>query len=141
MFKRILSSLCFFYAFMPMAHAVDLLDEAIEPSKQNNQVLDLWNNRNAVGNAVFRQSIGLDGTVQQPLYVRVIKFILRATLVLGVTMWLLIGVKYIFAQWDEKEEQKLMWYIRNIVYGILIALAALAIVELILSITKSSVTI
>ena len=141
MFKRILSALCFFYAFVPMAHAVDLLDEAIEPSKQNNQVLDLWNNRNAVWNAVFRQSIGLDGTVQQPLYVRVIKFILRATLVLGVTMWLLIGVKYIFAQGDEKEEQKLMWYIRNIVYGILIALAALAIVELILSITKSSVTI
>ncbi len=128
-------------AIVPMTYAVDLLDEAVEPSKQNNQILDIWNNRNAVGNTVFKQSTGLDGNVQQPLYVRVIKFILRATLVLGVTMWLLVGVRYIFAQGDEKEEQKLMWYIWNILYGILLALAALAIVELILSITRSSVNL
>lgn len=142
MLKWLLSLVCVFYTIAPMAFAVDLLDQAIEPSKQNNQVLDLGNNRNAVGNSVFRASYDpITGERQEPMIARITKTILRATLVLWVTMWLLIWVRYIFAQWDEATEKKLMWYIRNIVYGILIALAALAIVELILSITKSTVTI
>ena len=127
--------------FVPMTHASDLLDKAIEPSKQNNQVIDLWNNRNAVGNTIFESSYNIvTGKREDPLVAKITKTILRFTIMIGVTMGLFIWVRYIFAQWNEWDQKKLLGYLWNIIYGILIALASLAIVELILSITRSSIT-
>lgn len=137
--KVILSFLCVFYSILPAVYADDLLEQSFEPSKQNNQVVDLGNNQTAVWNAIFKQALWLDG-IQQPLYVRIIKVILRWTLILGVTMGMIIGIRYIFVQWDEAAQKKLQWYLWNIIYWILIALASLTIVELIQSLTRSSVT-
>ncbi len=39
--KFLLGMLCARYALIPAVHAVDLLESAFEPSKQNNQVVDL----------------------------------------------------------------------------------------------------
>lgn len=118
----------------------ELLDCAIQPSKDNGQILDIWNNKTSVWNTFFKRAVGLDGTVQQPLYIRVIKVILRLTLILWVTMGILIGIRYVFAQGDEGAQKKLLGYIANIVYWILLALSALVIVEIIQSITRSSIT-
>ncbi len=138
--KLIIGLMCIFYSVLPIVHASDLLDSAIEPSKDNGQVIDLGNNRDAVWNTFFKRAIGLGWTVQQPLYVRIIKTILRLTLILWVTVGIALGVKYIFDQWDEWKQKKTIGYIVNIVYWILIALSALVIVELIQSVTRSSIT-
>lgn len=126
---------------MPATYGIDILERVFTPSKQNNQIIDIWNTKDAVWNTVFKQSIDvLSGDVQQPLYVRMIKIILRATLIIWVTMGIVIGIKYIFSQWNESEQKKILWYLWNIIYWILIALWSLVIVELILSITRTSVT-
>ncbi len=79
----------------------DLLETAVQESKGYNQMIDVGNNKNAVGNTIFRSSIALvDGklTTVQPLYIRVIKFILRMTLVVGVSMGIILGIKYMLSQ-------------------------------------------
>lgn len=144
--KVIITALLSFFAsffvltqWMSVASA-DLLDDAVEPSKEQGQMIDIGNNATAVGNFFFKSMITADG-LEQPLYIRIVKTILRATLVIAVTMGLLIGVRYILAQDDEKQQKTLQWYLVNIAIGILIALSALAIVELILSLTRSTLSI
>ena len=129
--------------FVPYISSADLLEQVVQESKNNSQLIDIGNNKQSVGNAVFKPTVGLVNgklVVIQPLYIRVIKFILRATLILGVTMWILVGVRYVYVQWDEGEEKKLIQYLWNIVIGIVLALSALVIVEIVQSITKSSIT-
>ncbi len=126
---------------MPATYGIDILEKVFTPSKQNNQIIDIGNTKDAVWNSVFKQSIDiLSWDVQQPLYVRMIKIILRATLIIWISMWIIIGIKYIFSQWNESEQKKILWYLWNIIYWILIALWSLVIVELILSVTRTSVT-
>lgn len=142
--KTILSCLLICFTCMPIAFtavtSADLLEQVIEPSKQNNQIIDMGNNKNSVGNAVFKQSVDIiTGKVKQPLYIRIIKVILRAILIVGVSMGIVIGIKYVYSQWDEGAQKKLQGYLWNIVYWILIALGSLTIVEIIQSITNSSV--
>lgn len=139
--KFILSVLCLRYAVIPATYGMDILEKTFTPSKQNNQIIDLWNNKDSVWNSFFKQSVDLlTGDVQQPLYIRLIKSILRGTIIIGVTMGLIIGIRYIYSQWNEAEQKKQQWYLWNIIYGILIALWSLVIVELVLSITKTSIT-
>lgn len=104
-------------------------------------MIDIGNNKNAVGNTIFRSSIALvDGKLVtvQPLYIRVIKFILRATLIVGVSMGIILGIRYILAQGDAAAEKKIIGYIWNIAFGVLLALSALVIVNLAQSISKST---
>lgn len=139
--KALLTFLLFWYSIIPTASAIDILENIYTPSKQNNQVVDMGNNKTAVWNAIFRQSINVVwGGVQESLLVRVTKTILRSTLIVWVSMWIIIGIRYILSQWDEWQQKKLQWYLWNIIYGILIAFSALVIVELVLSITRNSIT-
>jgi len=130
---------------LPQIHlvsAADLLEEAVQESKSYNQVIDIGNNKNAVGNSIFKPSLSLVNgqlVTVQPLYIRVIKFILRATLVIGISMGIILGIRYILAQGDAAEEKKIIGYLWNIAFGILIALAAIVIVELAQSITRSTI--
>jgi len=128
---------------LPYVHASDLLDEVFQEPKSNNQVIDIGNNKQAVGNAIFRPTVAIVNwqlVTVQPLYIRVTKFILRATLILGVTMGIVVWVRYVYAQWDEKVEKEMVQYLWNIVIGIIIAFSALVIVELAQSVTRSSIT-
>ncbi len=137
-----LASLFFF--FSTSVFAVDILENIFTPSKQNRQIVDLWNDPNAVWNTLFRWGTTVvDGRIVavQPIYVRVIKSVLRLTLAIWVSMWILIWIKYIYTQWNETEQKKLQWYLWNIIYWILIALWSLVIVEIILSITRSSIAL
>lgn len=131
-------------SFAPLLSGItraDLLETAVQESKGYNQMIDIGNNKNAVWNTVFRSSIALVNgklVTVQPLYIRVIKFILRATLVIGVSMGIILGIRYILAQGDSASEKKIVWYIWNIAFGVIIALSALVIVNLAQSITKST---
>ncbi len=77
-------------------------------------------------------------TTQAPLIVRIAKWLLRITIVLSITMVIYNGVLYIVesAKWGEvKNATKNIWLI---VAGILIALLSLGIINLISSITIST---
>ena len=86
---------------------LDFLEQSFEQSKQYDTVVDIGNNKNAVGNEIVRggTTINLGGgpilQQQDPLLVRVIKWLLRIMAILGVTMGILVGIQYILAQGDE----------------------------------------
>ena len=61
--------------------------------------------------------------------------------ILGVSMGIFIGIKYILAQGDEKEEKAARDNLIKIVVGIVLALSAIAIVNLVQSITRSSINL
>ena len=140
--KYLLVLLASVYTIFPSVFAVDLLENTFDPTKQNQQIIDLWNNKTAVWNEVFFSSRWLfGGDSQQPLLARILKSIMRITIILWVSMGIIIWIKYIYSQGNESEQEKLQWYLWNIIYWILIALWALVIIELVLSITRSSVTL
>lgn len=80
----------------------------------------------------------LDGEKQAPLIVRITKFLLRITVVLSITMVLYNGILWVIesAKWGDVKDAK-----DNIIYvvgGILLALSSVALINLISSITLSS---
>jgi len=206
------------YSFSNRIYAEDLLEKAFEPAMSNETVVNLWAGKNAVGNEVLRQWVGvqedlwfgcfvngqkIDGTelkteiceskynwtfvplgwsrqglevyvdechlpawgtqviqdvekkpfcqdvlwgsrkvplitTEAPLIVRIAKFLLRITMVLAVTMVIYNGIMWIIesSRWAEIKDAKKN--ITLIVVGILIALMSLWIINLISSLTVSS---
>ncbi|HMT00733.1 MAG TPA: hypothetical protein PKD96_00270 [Candidatus Absconditabacterales bacterium] len=157
--------------------AADLLERAFRQSKQYDQVINLGNNKNAVGNELFQagtniggvnQNLGqgcfVNGTLvegystqedcaaiggdmnisvlnistQDPLYVRITKFILRLTIILAITMVLFNGVKYVASAGNDGKAGEARKALINIGIGILIAMFSLAIVYFISSITSGT---
>ncbi len=135
--------------------ADDLMEEAFRPAMSNESVIDLGNNKNTVGNEIFKEGTTVsfgdgDGelewsdaspniTKRPPLLVRISKFLLRITIALSITMVLFHGIKYIVeaSKWEKKSAET----IKSLVFvavGILIALLSLTLVNLLSSITLSS---
>ncbi len=169
-------------------YAQDLLEQAFQPSVRNETIINLWAGKNAVGNEVLRQWVGvsvnilpwcivnwnkmsqsdittqmtnlqyqgsdtsfctsilwgtwdnpiISTTTEAPLIVRITKFLLRMTMVLAVTMIIYNGIMYIIesAKWSDVKDAK-----QNIIFivvWILIALMSLWIINLISSVTVSS---
>jgi hypothetical protein len=81
----------------------DILDTAFQPSKNLDQVINIGNNKNAVGNEVFRGSTdvdvslsnGISTTQRAPLLVRITQTLLRLTIALSIPVLIWIGVKVI----------------------------------------------
>ena len=171
--------------FSSKIYAQDLLEQAFQPAVSNQTIVNLWAGKNAVGNEVLRQWIGVQTNLgwctvngqhlsstdlqtqisaawynwwpsnfcQQilgwtndpvtvtntaPLIVRITKFLLRITMVLAVTMVIYNGIMYVLesAKWGEVKDAKKN--ITFIIVWILIALMSLGIINLISSITVSS---
>ncbi len=121
--------------------AQDLLEQAFQPALSNETIINLWLGKDAVGNEILKSSIiNLKGDTQAPLIVRITKFLLRITMVLSVTMVIFNAIMWIIesAKWgDVKDAKKNITFI---VIGILLALMSLGIINLISSITISSLT-
>ena len=126
----------------------DLLQQAFETANSHELLIDLGNTKEAVGNEVLREGqnvtisfdegISVETITRPPLIVRIAKFLLRMTVVLSVTMILYNGVYYIIEAskgWDVKEASNNLIYV---VVGVLLALFSLAIINLISSISISS---
>ncbi len=130
------------HTFSNKIYAKDLLEKAFEPAITNETIINLWAGKNAVGNEVLRESIVINNlssiTTEAPLIVRIAKFLLRITMVLAITMVLFNGVMWIIesSKWAEVKNAKKNLIL--IVTGILIALMSLSIINLISSITVSS---
>ena len=128
--------------------ALDLLDKAFEPSIQQNWLVDLGSTKDQVGNEILRESTNvsvnfnwwtiINISQRAPLIVRIAKLLLRITIVLSVTMVLYNWVLYVIqsSKWEiPKDPQK---NLINILIGILLALSSLWIINLVNSITISS---
>ena len=128
--------------------AMDLLEQSFQQSKQYDTVVDVGNNKNAVGNEIIRGgttiNLGGGGPIiqqQDPLLVKIIKRMLRMMAIVGVSMGIYIGITYILAQGDEGKEKTARENLVKIAVGIIIALSAIALVNLIQSISRSSINL
>ena len=132
--------------------AWDLLDQAFQPAIQQNWLVDLGTTKDQVGNEVLRESTNVGISVdfsnlsnssvsvsqRAPLIVRIAKLLLRITIVLSVTMVLYNWILYIIqsSNWETpKDPQK---NLLNIWIWILLSLSSLWIINLVNSITISS---
>lgn len=133
------------FLFFSYSWWTDLLEKAFDPAMEQQWLINLWNTSDQVWNEVLREStnisvwwwwININNRV--PLIVRIAKFLLRMTIVLSVTMVLYSSIMYILksSKWeDPKDVQKnliLVWW------WILLALASLWIINLISSVSQSS---
>jgi len=125
----------------------DFLEQVFSPSKSQQQVINLWNDKTAVGREVLNPSttvqIGIDWVEvaqREPLIVRFTKFLLRITIVLSVTMIIYTGIRYILAAWQEEWEKNARDNLMYIVLGILLALMSYGIITLIESVGFSTLS-
>lgn len=136
--------ICFFSA---TSHA-DLLDTAFQPSKNLDQVINIGNTKNAVGNEIFRWSTSIDISLKSKpqiikkdsLLVRITKTLLRITIALAIPMIIFSGVKVIMSAmngWEYKDELK---NVAMITAGLILALSAIAIINLVQSLALQSLS-
>lgn len=168
----------------------DIMDIMFEPAKSYEKIIDLWSDKNAVGNEVFKESTQLgfnenfgngcfvngqlipnktlqdqknqawyqwsdksfcqdilwwdmdvsvvDSKTQAPLIVRITKFLLRMTVVLAITMVLYNGILWIVESAKGGDVKDAKDNIIYIIWGILLALSSVGLINLISSITLSS---
>lgn len=140
------SSICIpFTAFLQN----DLLDDAFQPSKNLDHVINIGNNKNAVWNEVFRGSTNIDGvsldgiqtSQKAPLLVRITQTLLRLTIALSIPVLIRIGLKLIkngMSGWDIKEWLK---EVSGVLLWLMLALSAVGIIYLIQSIATQSLNI
>jgi hypothetical protein len=128
----------------------DFLEQVFSPSKSQQQVINLWNDKTAVGREVINPSMNvdielwedpnIDTSTREPLLVRFTKFFLRLTIVLSVTMIIYTGIRYILAAWEEEWVKNARQNLVYIILGILLALMSLGIITLIESVGFSTLS-
>ena len=127
----------------------DILDTAFAPSKLFDQVINIGNNKNAVGNEVFRGSTDLDvsfsngvSTSQRaPLLVRITQTLLRLTIALSIPVLIWIGVKVIKSWLSGGDVKSAIKEVSGVLIWLALALSAVGIIYLIQSIATKSLTL
>lgn len=163
-----------------------MLEKAFEPAMTNETIINLGAGKNAVGNEILKEWVGVQDnlgrgcfvngehipdntlttqkdavwytwtvkmfcenvlwgnynvsaiTTEAPLIVRISKFLLRITMVLAVTMVIFNGIMWIIESSKGAEVKDAKKNIVLVVVGLFIALMSLSIINLISSITVSS---
>lgn len=134
--------------FFSVTSRADLLDTAFQPSKNLDQVINIGNTKNAVGNEIFRWSTSIDISLtskpqiikKDSLLVRITKTLLRITIALAIPMIIFSGVKVIMSAmngWEYKDELK---NVAMITAGLILALSAIAIINLVQSLALQSLS-
>lgn len=135
--------LCPFFSFISLANN-DFMDTIFQPSKNNDHVINIGNNKNAVGNEVFRWSTtfslddGFSG--KAPLLVRITQTLLRLTIALSVPVIIFIGVKIIKNSVSGGSIKESMKELSGILIGLALALSAIGIIYLIQSLAIRSLS-
>lgn len=123
----------------------DLLNQAYDEAKRYDYVVNPGNDKNAVWAQVFNPTTNINlvwpnawVNTSEPYLIRLTKLILRITIAISVSIIIFAGISYILAFGDAGKQKKAQNIIIYALGGIFIWLSSLAIVELTLSITKSS---
>jgi len=132
LFLSTLSSLSFW--------ANDLLDKAFSESKSYDNVVDIWNTSDAVGNQIFKwwKTLSLKWLKSQdPIIVRVWKLLLRITIAVWVTMFLIWWIMFLLSMWDDWKMKKARNNLFLAWVWIVLALASMWIIALINSLART----
>lgn len=120
----------------------DLLNQAYDEAKKYDYVVNPGNDKNAVWWQVFNDTkvinIWSKDEKKEPYLIRLTKLILRVMIALSVSIIIYGGISYSLSFGDTKKQEKARNIVIYALAGIFIWLASLAIIELVLSITKSS---
>lgn len=127
----------------------DLLDEAFQPSKNLDHVINIGNNKNAVWNEVFRGSTNIDGvsldgiqtSENAPLLVRITQTLLRLTIALSIPVLIWIGLKIIKNGMSGGDIKSWIKEVSWVIIWLMLALSAVGIIYLIQSIATQSLNI
>lgn len=122
----------------------DLLNQAFDESKRYDTVINPGNDKWAVWWQVFNKTLDVNiggwGTqLKEPYLIRFTKLILRTTIALSVPIIIWAGIMYATAFGDAGKQKKARSTAIYALLGILLALSSLAIIQLVLSITRSSI--
>ena len=159
--KKILFTLLAFVFCIPSTAWLqnDILDTAFQPSKNLDQVINIGNNKNAVGNEIFRGSvtdvkvslndltqdwIALDDfKVKQkpPLLVRLTQTLLRLTIALSIPVLIRIGIKVIKSWLSGGDMKSAIKEVSWVLIWLMLALSSVGIIYLIQSIATQSLTL
>ncbi len=133
------------YFMMPI-QAADLLEQAFQNSIANQQVINIGNTKEAVGNTIFRGGTNINIgwwpflSAQAPLIVRITQFLLSITIMLSITFTIYQWVRYILSWASLADEGDARTKLINIVRWIIIALSSVMMIFLVQSLTISSIT-
>jgi hypothetical protein len=134
----------------------DILDTAFQQSKNLDQVINIGNNKNAVGNEIFRGSTNINGvelnandplaskvhtSEKAPLLVRITQTLLRLTIALSIPALIWIGIKVIKSWLEGGNVKEAMKEISWVLIWLALALSAVGIIYLIQSITTQSLSL
>lgn len=120
--------------------ANDLLDKAFTESKSYDNVVDIWNTSDAVWNQIFKwwKSLSLKWLKSQdPIIVRAWKLLLRITIAIWVTMFLIWWIMFLLSMWDDWKMKKARNNLFLAWVGIVLALASMSIIALINSLART----
>lgn len=126
----------------------DLLNQVFDESKRYDTIINPGNSKDAVWWQVFNKttevSVNFDGgkviqsQSQEPYLIRLTKLILRISIAAAVPIIIRSGIMYITAFGDPAKQKKAQNIAIYALMGIFLSLSSLAIIELVLSITKNS---
>ena len=140
-------------AFFTTTHATnDLLNKAFDEAKKYDYIINPGNDKEAVGGQVFNPTVdvnllGEDGKpkitteLKEPYYIRITKLILRVMIAISVSIIIFAGISYALAFGDGAKQKKAQNMVLYALLGVLLGLGALAIIQLTLTITKSTLSI
>ncbi len=121
--------------------SADIIDDVFRPSLNRDTVINLWQDKDAVWNRVFKWWIDVviwsGAEVRDSLLVSISKTLLRITLILWVTMTIRNAIKFVLAAWDSAKQGTAAKHIGYIALGIILALGSVAVIYIITSLSKS----
>ena len=115
-------------------------------AEQYDTIIDFWNTKSDVWHTVLRESTEFEllswFSTKAPLIVRIVKIILKMTIVLSVTMVIYYGVKFMLQvfKWDDLKSASAKKDLINLFIWLWISLFSVTAVTLVISIPKSSLT-
>ncbi len=137
------------FSFVWLASAQqDLLADFFKPAQDNDTILNFWDSKTSVWNALLQQSttVGsdwgwIDVSSSDSLLIIWTKFLLRITVALSVTMIIYNGIKYMIEvwQWKERLGTETQKHLTYVVVGLIVALSSVIIITL-LSSTVSTIS-
>lgn len=134
-------------AFIPMfghlfVFGDDIMTIWFEPAMIRRAVIDIWQDKNTVWRSVLRESTVVWSWIYKevPLIVRIVKVILKITVVLSVSMVIFSSIKFMIQVFNGSEIKSAgaIKDLKNILIWLLIALFSITAVNLIISLPKNS---
>ena len=143
MYKKIFKILSVIFTFISLWYISfsfwnDIMSQSFYPSKEYGTVIYIWDTKKDVWHSILRDSTSIWWIwiyQEAPLIVRIVKIILRITIVLSITMVIFYGIKFMIQvfNWNDYKSAWAKKDLINLFIWLLIALFSITAVNLIIS--------